>query len=375
MMTTEASLPADDETESFETPIERVLREAEAAEALRKPETSVDEAPENEPVAGSEAQQDATAADEAPENAPAAESEEQQEPPEAGETMETSVDEAPEDEPAAESEGQQEAPEPAAEPQEEQPQPPAREAVAEPPPAAADEELTEAMAGWTEALRSVERSINDATEAIRFLRATIQQMAPLMRSLGGLEDALSSFEEQPRRRSEPQPLRVEQTGAPLRYEDSEEEAEAGPPRPLPSDNVGRAEREWRPQQPKSIAKDKGPQWEEADSGWVPPAGARPAPKPVTLVPDETPAPFAYKVTIEDRKNPVELLEVHRALTSIPSVRNLSLLNYVSGVASISLETTDEIQPPELENAIKKVMKRSCSVVPHESNVILIQVGD
>ena len=81
------------------------------------------------------------------------------------------------------------------------------------------------------------------------------------------------------------------------------------------------------------------------------------------------------MTIEDRKGPIELMQLHRSLTSIPSVRNVSLLNYVNGVASLSLEATDEVQPSELENAVKKTMKRSCSVVPHESNVILIQVGE
>jgi hypothetical protein len=116
--------------------------------------------------------------------------------------------------------------------------------------------------------------------------------------------------------------------------------------------------------------------EEAESAWAPPAGpSRPSLKPVTLVPDDTPAPFAYRLTVEDRKNSVELMKLHQALTSIPSVRNLSLLNFASGVASLTLEATDEIQPSELENAVRKVMKRSCSVVPHESNTILVQVGD
>jgi len=314
-MTTEASLPADDETENSEAPIEKVLRAVEAAEAAEKAETRVDEPPE-----------------------------------------------------AAQS----------AEPEEKQelPEPPAQDVVAEPPAAAADDGLTDAVAGWTEALRSVERSINDATEAIRFLRATIQQMAPLMRSLGGFEDALSGFEEQSRRQPQPQPLDGEQEAVPLLYDDDAREAEASPPATLPRDDAARAEREWPQQRRKAVGGERGSQWEEADNAWVPPAGPRrPVPKPVTLVPDDTPAPYAYKVTIEDRKSPIELLEVHRALTSIPSVRNLSLLNYVNGVASISLETTDEVQPPELENAIKKIMKRSCSVVPHESNVILIQVGE
>lgn len=241
-------------------------------------------------------------------------------------------------------------------------------------PSDADDGMTAAMTAWTEALRSVERSINDAAEAIRFLRATIQQMAPLWRSLGGLEEALSVFEEQPRRQPETHALDETRTPPPLQH-DGEEEPESPPPL-LHAGEVGPIEREWQTLRRKPVAKGKAPQWEEAQSPWVPPAEpSRPTLKPVTLVPDDTPAPYAYKVTIEDRKSPVELLQLHKALTSIPSVRNLSLLNYVNGVASISLETTDEIQPPELESAVRKIMKRSCSVVPHESNIILIQVGE
>ena len=313
-MTTEASLPADDEIEESEAPIAKVLKAAVSAEAAAQPQ---------EPAA------DDIVAE--PSEAEAAE----------------------------------------------QPQEPvAEEIVPEPSEAeAAGEGLTDAMAAWTEALRSVERSINDAAEAIRFLRATIQQMAPLWRSLGGLEEAMHGFEEQPHRRPEPQAI-VESHATPLQYD--EEEGGPEPSRPPGShhDEVVQSEREWPIQRRRAPPKERSPKWEEAEGQWTPPAGSpRPSLKPVTLVPDDTPAPYAYRVTIEDRKSPVELVELHRALTSIPSVRNLSLLNYVNGIASLSLEATDEIQPPELENAVKKIMKRSCSVVPHESNVILIQVGE
>jgi len=229
-----------------------------------------------------------------------------------------------------------------------------------------NEAPTEAMAAWTEALHSVERSINEASEAIRFLRATILEMAPLLRSVGGLEEALRDFGEQPHPRPVP----------PLEFEEGESRPDPGVSK-APHRDAGRVERDWPLQRPKAAARERAPQWvEEAESPWTPPAGPpRPAIKPVTLVPDDTPAPYGYRVTIEDRKGPVELMQLHRALTGIESVRNVSLLNYVNGVASLSIEATDEVQPQELENAVKKTMKRSCSVVPHESNVILIQVGE
>jgi hypothetical protein len=328
MMTTEASLPADGETEESEAPIARVLKAAILAQEAAMPSEALEpEEPTNDPE----------------------EAESPQEPFELAE-------------PAEEPQGPSE--------------PPATDAVAEPPQAAAfGDGSPEALVAWTEALRSVERSINEAAEAIRFLRATIQQMAPLWHSLGGLEDALHGFEEQPRRRAEPQALDEARPAPPLQY-DEESEAETASPPVSRRDDTAPLERDWPIQRRKTAPKERPPKWEEPETRWAPPAGPpRPVPKPVTLVPDDTPAPYAYKVTIEDRKSPIELLQLHRALTSIPSVRNLSLLNYVNGVASLSLETMDEIQPLELENAVKKVMKRSCSVVPHESNVILIQVGE
>jgi hypothetical protein len=230
-----------------------------------------------------------------------------------------------------------------------------------------------AMLAWTDALRSVERSINEATEAIRFLRATFQQMSPLIKSLGGLEDALRVFEDPSSR-----PQRVEEiTPQPLAEEPAHYEREEAAPQ---SAYERRAEDGGR-----------GLGWQTGRQAWQrkPPARApvpeeEPLPvyeparatlKPVTLVPDDTPALYAYRVTVEDPKSPVELIQLHQAFAGIPAVRNLSLLNYVNGVASIALETMEEIEPPELESAIRKTLKRSCSVLPHESNVILIQVRD
>lgn len=235
-------------------------------------------------------------------------------------------------------------------------------------------DLAPALAAWTDALRSVERSINEAADAIRFLRATMQQMAPLLRSLGGLEEALGAFTDQPRTPAETPS--VAETPAPLQFPGGDGEAEPPSPAAIPHGvEGGHFSREWQAMRRKPNLREK-PRQPEEEGGWVMPAGpSRPAPKPITLVPDDTPAPYAYRVTVEDRKNSVELMQLHQALTSIPSVRNLSLLNYVNGIASISLETTDELQPSELENALHKVMKRNCTVVPHESNTLLVQVGD
>jgi len=234
-----------------------------------------------------------------------------------------------------------------------------------------------AMLAWTDALRSVERSINEATEAIRFLRTTLQQMSPLIKSLGGLEDALRVFEEPA---SRPQRPHVEIVPQPAEDEPERYEREEASP---PSGYEQRAEEGGRGQGWQAMPTGRQA-WQRKPPARAPAPEEEPLPvyeparatlKPVTLVPDDTPALYVYRVTVEDPKSPVELIQLHQAFASIPAVRNLSLINYVNGVASITLETMEEIEPPELESAIRKTMKRSCSVLPHESNVILIQVRD
>ena len=68
-----------------------------------------------------------------------------------------------------------------------------------------DSELVAAVDRWTETLQSVQKSIEEAAAAIHLLRETLKPMAPVLRSLGVLEDALRGFTEEPP--PEPRPLR------------------------------------------------------------------------------------------------------------------------------------------------------------------------
>ena len=68
-----------------------------------------------------------------------------------------------------------------------------------------DGELVAAVDRWTETLQSVQKSIEEAAAAISLLRETLKPMAPVLRSLGVLEDALRGFTEEPP--PEPRPLR------------------------------------------------------------------------------------------------------------------------------------------------------------------------
>ena len=252
-----------------------------------------------------------------------------------------------------------------------------RETAAPPPAPAASDELAAAVDRWTEAIRSVQKSIDEAAAAIRSFREMLQPMAPLLRSLGVLEDALRGFAVEP-----PQAQPAPETAAdlapaptaqpPLRAVD--EDTAPPPATAIEEETPERAWQSWkrRPEGKERPARGTG---QDEDAGAVAIGPPRAALKPVTLVPDDTVAPYSYRVTVEDPRKPLELVPLHQALSTMPAVRNMSLLSYINGVASIALESTEEILPPDIENAIHKTLKRSCSVLPHDSNTILVQVGE
>ncbi len=233
----------------------------------------------------------------------------------------------------------------------------------------ADEGLTAAMAGWTEALRSIQKSIDEAAAAIRFLRETVGEMAPLLHSLGNLEDALRGFEgvqAQPQRTGEVEDAPSQEMGA----------GAVSVPPTAAGEEVS-PEQAWETWRQRAPAKGKPTRWAEPEEepALAPAGPPRAALKPITLVPEDSPAAYSYKVTVEDPGQPVELVPMHQALSAVPAIRNLSLLSYVNGVAAIFVEATEEVQPPDLESSIRKTLKRSCSVLPHDENTILIQVGN
>ena len=243
-----------------------------------------------------------------------------------------------------------------------------------------DSELVAAVDRWTETLQSVQKSIEEAAAAIRLLRETLKPMAPVLRSLGVLEDALHGFAEEPP--PEPRPLREMPSESappvtptpPLR---ALEEDIALAPQPTLEEEAG--EQSWQSWRKKPEEREKPTRAAEKkeDFGAVNIGPPRAALKPVTLVPDDddTVAPYSYRVTVDDSQKTLKLVSLYQALGAIPAVRNLSLVSYVSGVASISLEATEEILPPDVENAIHKTLKRSCSVLSHDSTTLLVKMGE
>ena len=220
------------------------------------------------------------------------------------------------------------------------------------PEAPSEEALAAAAALWQETLRDIERSITEATQAIHFLRGTLGQIAPLLRGIGELEEALHSLAapgpQQPPSRSEAAPS---SGGRPMR-----DRSEVVPP---PSQ---------APPPPEGAAPPVPPPAQESAEA------APPAPRGLDLL------PRSYTITVEDRREEdrrtnVDLAPLHRALMAIEGVRDLSLVSYTHGVAVISLESQSEITTSELESVIAEVMQRDCTVVARDDYRIHVRVAD
>ncbi len=252
-----------------------------------------------------------------------------------------------------------------------------RETAAPPPAPAASDELAAAVDRWTEAFASVQKSIDEAATAIRSLREMLQPIVPLMRSLGVLEDALRGFAVEPPEAQPAPKTAADIAPAPAAQPPLGAVDEDTTPPPATALEAETPERAWQSWRRRPGGRERPAHWtgQEEDAGAVAIGPPRATLKPVTLVPDDTVAPYSYRVTVEDPRKPLELVPLHQALSTMPAVRNMSLLSYINGVASIALESTEEILPPDIENAIHKTMKRSCSVLPHDENTILVQVGE
>jgi len=226
------------------------------------------------------------------------------------------------------------------------------EAPAAGPEASRQEALASAAALWQETLRDIERSITEATQAIHFLRGTLGQIAPLLRGIGELEEALHSL-------AAPRPQQPPSRG---------EAAPSSGGRPVPDRSGAVPPRSQAP-----------PRSEDATPPAPPPAqepaeAAPPPPRGLDLL------PRSYTITVEDRqeedrRTSVDLAPLHRALMAIEGVRDLSLVSYTHGVAVISLEAQSEITTSDLESAIAEAMQRDCTVVARDEYRIHVRVAD
>ena len=213
--------------------------------------------------------------------------------------------------------------------------------------------MTEAMAAWTEALHSVERSINEAAGVIRFLRTTVQQMAPLCAKprwpgRGNTQLRRASLTSAPRtadQSSSRAPAPVPESG------DEEEEEEPPIPRCIVEEVAPQPERDWTIAAAKARAQREGRRnREEAERRVTPPGPSRPA----LEARHARPRRHARALRLQSHhRRPAE----RRRARSVASRADQHTVGAKPVAAQlrqrrrlISLESTDEVQPPEFENA-------------------------
>ncbi|MBI5285536.1 MAG: hypothetical protein HY874_10625 [Chloroflexi bacterium] len=86
-------------------------------------------------------------------------------------------------------------------------------------------------------------------------------------------------------------------------------------------------------------------------------------------------PRTYRITVEDKRRGVDLVPLHRALLGMDGVRDMSLLSYSNGVAIVSIEMVDELDPGALEGAVARAMARSAKVEVHNDTTMVVKLAE
>ncbi|MGB2693811.1 MAG: hypothetical protein WBD55_01340 [Dehalococcoidia bacterium] len=84
-------------------------------------------------------------------------------------------------------------------------------------------------------------------------------------------------------------------------------------------------------------------------------------------------PQSYLMTVEDREGKVDLIPLHRALSNLSNVEEVSLASYANGVPVISLRAAGELNLDELGSAVSTEMDRECEVIPQDTGKIYLRM--
>lgn len=84
-------------------------------------------------------------------------------------------------------------------------------------------------------------------------------------------------------------------------------------------------------------------------------------------------PQSYLMTVEDREGKVDLIPLHRALSNLSNVQEVSLASYANGVPVISLRAAGELNLDELGSAVSTEMDRECEVIPQDTGKIYLRM--
>ena len=213
------------------------------------------------------------------------------------------------------------------------------------------EQLAAALAAWRQSLESARKSIDEATAAVGLLNATLREMAPLWRSVGQLQKALTD---------------IDWAEAMDEATAAAEEAltKATGPRPLPA-AVSEATATPGPQEAET----------EADREVAPTIiGFRqPLSRPDIPV-SEDGASYSYTVTVEEVGSRVKLVPLHQSLSQVEGVRELSLKSYTNGVAVVSIDSDIDLEASVLQEALSTGMNQVCRVISGEGSSFLVRMG-
>ena len=86
-------------------------------------------------------------------------------------------------------------------------------------------------------------------------------------------------------------------------------------------------------------------------------------------------PRTYRITVEDKRQGVDLVPLHRALLGMDGVKDMSLLSYNNGVAIVALETNGDIDPDLLRAAVSRAMQREAQVEVHNEHTMVVKLAE
>lgn len=212
-----------------------------------------------------------------------------------------------------------------------------------------DRALAETTARWQETLRGLEDKIREATEAINFLRDSLREVSPLLHGIGELDAALRGLTGGP--------------PGPPAYPREAPASEFNVPPVAPATSTADAERPSGDEHP--FPATSAPSVQE---------------KPPTRRADLNLLPRSYTITVEDRREDdrrsrVDLAPLHRALMDVEGVRDVRLVSYAHGVATIALESQGEIDTSELQSAVAEAMQRECAVIARDEQRIHVRMAE
>jgi hypothetical protein len=210
------------------------------------------------------------------------------------------------------------------------------------------EGLATALAGWRRSLESVRKSIDEATAAVGLLNATLREMAPVWRSVGQLQKALTEVD----------------------WAEAIDEATAAAEDTLAKATALRLEPGAAREE--TLTPEEEPDVETIGAARAPISRGRPT--RVDLPIANGGAPYSYTVTVEEMGSRVKLVPLHQSLSQMAGVRELSLKSYTNGVAVVAIDSETTLEVSTLEEVFANEMQSPCRVIAGEGPSFLVRMG-